>query len=807
MFHAIILIGSDTVIDWKKDTLFIVPSGKKLFYLRYFSHQDEFYPITYMTPQEVVHQFYFEVDHHGWVEASRYLKMNPANSSILLSYLPALEDRAYQSPKLNRLLALKKHLEDQKLLHIHPYFWDWVKKRQVVVADFPYLDDVTKKVIAELEKITTVLFYEEETVETHFQVHAYQTLEQEVDALMMELVALHRQGVPYTKMHLLNVSSEYQYPLLRLMKLYHIPTSYHLSSSLYGTVIGKKFLQLLDKGLSFSEILEQLQDLPYADLILSLVNHYAFYEGESRDLYSFLEWEMKHTSIPPFQSIDGVSVDSLYQTYDDDDYCFFLGFNQESVPRVQKDEGYLGCGELLELGFASIEENNAREREHLHMFLKSLPHLRISYKEYSPFQTFVPSSLISLFDMEVIPQKGTPQEKLYSALAGKLQYAKRLDLYRKFSVLDDGMLRYQRTFGDISYLAYQNQFTGIDPCRLRKVFTPQLLLSYSKLNQYEQCPFRYYASEVLKLDVYEETFATQVGSIFHEVLSKAFLPGFDFETAFMEAQKPYTFTVKDLFFLQKLKGELQFIIATIREQTAQSSFDHAYYEKKIYIAKDRDIKVTFMGIVDKILYQEKDGITYACIIDYKTGNPKANLQYVKYGLDMQLPIYLYLVSKSGLFQTVVFTGFYLQKILHSELSIKKGKDYQTLKKEQLKLTGYSADQEYLVEKIDVDYANSTVIQGMKLSKNGFYAHSKVLSEEAMEKLLQEVDWQIEEAITHILDGDFLIQPKVIDGINKGCEFCPFLDVCHRRSENFLYIHTEEGGEENAEVDDGTATGD
>jgi len=45
-------------------------------------------------------------------------------------------------------------------------------------------------------------------------------------------------------------------------------------------------------------------------------------------------------------------------------------------------------------------------------------------------------------------------------------------------------------------------------------------------------------------------------------------------------------------------------------------------EKEVYVNKDKNIKVTFMGKIDKVLYKEEDDITYLVVIDYKTGSTK-----------------------------------------------------------------------------------------------------------------------------------------------------------------------------------------
>ena len=60
--------------------------------------------------------------------------------------------------------------------------------------------------------------------------------------------------------------------------------------------------------------------------------------------------------------------------------------------------------------------------------------------------------------------------------------------------------------------------------------------------------------------------------------------------------------------MKKLKEELRFIIDTINKQNSFNSLDKSLYENKIYINKEGNIKLTFMGIIDKLLYKEENNI-------------------------------------------------------------------------------------------------------------------------------------------------------------------------------------------------------
>ena len=167
------------------------------------------------------------------------------------------------------------------------------------------------------------------------------------------------------------------------------------------------------------------------------------------------------------------------------------------------------------------------------------------------------------------------------------------------------------------------------------------------------------------------------------------------------------------------------------------------------------------------------------ITDYKTGLVDINLNYVPYGLSLQLPIYLYLVSKSGLFKNPLYAGFYLQHILDKEL--KRSDDYVTERKNSLKLRGYSNSDLSILKYLDSSLSNSAIIKGLKLKNDGNFAQtSKVLNNKEIEKLISLTEKIIDKSIKSILAGDFPINPKKI-GYEKdiGCLYCPFKDICYK----------------------------
>ena len=68
---------------------------------------------------------------------------------------------------------------------------------------------------------------------------------------------------------------------------------------------------------------------------------------------------------------------------------------------------------------------------------------------------------------------------------------------------------------------------------------------------------------------------------------------------------------------------------------------------------------------------------------------------------------------------------------------------------------------------------------------------KVLNDEEIDSMINNTDKLINEGIDKILEGDFTINPKVIDGTNVSCSFCEYKDICYLREKDITYINREE----------------
>ena len=75
----------------------------------------------------------------------------------------------------------------------------------------------------------------------------------------------------------------------------------------------------------------------------------------------------------------------------------------------------------------------------------------------------------------------------------------------------------------IPYKKYSNKFDSIN------YKSNNIKLSYTSLNSYNECPFKYYLNYILKVDDYSSNFNTLIGSLYHEVLSHVYDKDFDLD--------------------------------------------------------------------------------------------------------------------------------------------------------------------------------------------------------------------------------------------------------------------------------------
>ena len=687
-----------------------------------------------------------------------------------------------KSEKIELLTKIKNDLEENNLLIKNNLYRKFLNNKDIVLYNLKYIDKYYLNIIEELSNTNNIITYNEEKETSIKKLYRCNNSEEEISFVCSKICELIKSGIDINNIKLTNVKSDYTYIIRKTFKLFNIPINIKSDESIKSTMIVKKFKELYNENISevmnkISELITNNYEKDIYKSILNVVNKYS--DSNYMDVKEILFDDIDNIKIKRDEFKNAVNIiDFKSDLISDNDYVFLINFNEGIIPINHKDEDYLNDIEKNNLGIDTSFTLNEKETNEVIETIKTTHNLILTYSEYNQNNKIYVSSVYS---RDILEEKKVNLNFNNSNNYNKLRLLSEKDDNNKYGTLSSDLLTLSAHYKDEPYLTYNNKYKKISNNKLKNYLNKGLTLSYSSMNTFYQCSFRYYLDNILRVNKYEERFDAVLGSIFHEVLSKCFIND-DYDVIYnyekLISESTYPFNESEKFFLENLKNELLLIIDTIKEQLKYTSLKQSMYEKEIKIDISSDVKVTFKGFVDKILYDEFNGEKIVVIIDYKTGNPLLNINNSLYGLDMQLPVYIYLIKSE--IKNVRIGGFYLQKILSNVNSLQK-------RKESLKLQGYSNEDIDILEKVDSSYENSCVIKSLRTTQNGFYSYSKIINDEQIDTLYNIVESKVKEARDKILNTEFDINPKEMEDKNIGCKFCKYKDICYMTSRDIFKL--------------------
>lgn len=732
--------------------------------------------------------FYFDYDEETIYYVMTKYDVKYEIAKIYLENLTYIEDSNYDNDKLSFLASLKKDLIEQNFIKINKLFKSTLKNKDIVFYNLPLTKELNY-LIDILKQSNTVSIKQDELNTYSHTIYELQTIEDEVEYIANYICNLVKQGISISKIYLTNLNDEYKKLIKRIFPMFKIPYTLDTTESIYGTFICTKFLELFNNDISntmeqLKEYIESKESEDIYNKIINIINKYTFIEDKSSVL-EMIKYDLKNTKLSKKDVPSSVHEVSLKDTiFEDDEYVFTVSFNQGILPSIHKDESYLTDKDKQNLPLSLTVDKNNQEKQIIKDKLNSIKNLIITFKHTANGEEFNISSLNEVLNYEVVTINS--QDLNNSELYNKIKLTSLLDEYYKYGTKSNLLSTLNTNYQDLPYNTYNHTFTGINKEDLKEFLEDKMTLSYSSLDKYYRCPFSFYIGNVLRLNIYEETFYQLVGTLFHAILEKCLTVDSNYDELWNQelTNLNHEFSNKEKFFLSKLKEELLFIIETIKDQENFTNLHDEFHEERIYTSLSGNMKITFTGIIDKIKYKNMGDHTIVAIIDYKTGNPNLDLTTIPYGIGMQLPVYLYLAKNSKKLSNIKVAGFYLQKVLNNEVTVDNSHSYEQLKKKNLLLQGYSNEDQSILSEFDNSYMDSNIIKSMKTKKDySFYSYCKVLSNKEMDLITNIAENKINEGATKISNAEFAIAPKKIGKTNYGCTLCKFKDICFHTADD------------------------
>lgn len=740
----------DFINEIKEDTIIICNNYIK----QYIISLNKLLPIKVMSLNEFIKKYLYSYDEEAilFIMNLYQVKYEIAKEYIENTYY--IENKDYGISKLDLLVDIKNKLISNDLIIIDDNFRAYAKRVKIIIYD-TYLDNYTLNIFKDLD----IKIINREYQDYNHLIYCFDTTEDEVAYVAQEIAKLIDSGISLNHIKLTNIDDSYGNTIRRIFGFFQLKVDLNDKRLLSSYPIVKEFINKYNESDNLEAVLDSLEkDNQIYNALVDTINKYLSYDNHDLIIY-----KLEHTYL------DGNKYDNMIEIVDyleyipsDDDYIFMLGFNEGIIPKYYMDTNYITDNIAFLVGLNTTTDKNKYLKTRIINVIKDIKNLVITYKVKDNTKKYYESTLSNNF---VNGEAITNNHTSYSTLYDQIRLVKYYDNYFKygekapnFDLLNSNYM--------INYNSYNNKFTGID-YRIDKLY-----LSYSKMNMYNKCNFRYYLANILKLDIYEESFSAYIGSMVHFVMEKCLSNHDDDINKYVsEYLADRELTKKERFFLDKYVEGINGLLSQVLKEYDYSSFTNAKYEEKINI--DYDDNTHFSGIIDKILYYTVDNKTYLELVDYKTGDEDISLDYLGSGINIQLPIYLYLASKLD-FKDVIYTGFYLQKF--------------NISKEDYRLEGYSNSDPQVLEIADKDYTDSKIIKGLKTNKDGsFSRYSKLLSNEDIKLIIARCEDVINKAIKAIRNSEFNINPKVIDDKNIGCMYCNFKDICFMTKDDEVII--------------------
>lgn len=756
---------------------------------------------TYLSIQDLFAKVFFAF-HPGALQAAvRKLNTTPQIAASYLRWLPWLKEEV-EDPLVKQLLELKTYLTELKLIKTTPQLETFLGRYDVVF--YGDLDDpLIPRLTPYLKPYTNVYSLPYKQTLKQVTLTTFDTLDEELYAMLTELRRTHDKGIALDDMVIYAPSTHHRTRLLLEAPTFGLPLHYTQQAPLISYPQIQQFYECFlahDHDVLYERLNHALtrvfdplkpQSTPLYKRLLNVLHHYILETMDTVDgvlLKYYLEKETFATS-----SQGGVRVlDDLTHIANEKTRLFVIGAHDQALVALQSDRDLLPESVKEALHYPSLWEQNLAAQETVKQWLYTFPYVNLSWARKSALERYEESPLFALLKTEfpqhlTIPKR--PLDQPFSQTLDRLESKIAYETYQAYGTQDQTLILAE-AFQE-SLAVYDSQFTGLKESTLAKLLPKPLTLSYTALNTFFHCHFAYFCERVLKLTPYERSFAMSMGTLIHHLLEhhihEPMLTEAHFEAALATLEVIADWQASDYHAANRQFAWMQKVFSTIQAQHAQTLMHLSETEKQLTYPLPDHPDVIFKGVVDKLMRQTLQGQDLYVIVDYKTGKPQLDPVRAVLGLNAQLIYYAYVLSNID--DTIQSVGFYEQALIPSQKFKYENKSFEQQFTEYLRWQGYSTQDREVLSLIDPDYASSSLIKGLGLTREGnFYAYSKVFDSSMLDQAFTRVKAQLSYAVNTIQQGTFEINPYAdANGALLMCDHCNVKDLCYKKPHHYRSI--------------------
>lgn len=749
----------------KNNSVLICPRQKKESIILELQHNKSFLNIKFLTKETILKEFSATFSSEAIYYLSKKYNYSFENAEEVLKNVV---DNHFDSEKFSAIKKIYDELKEKKLLKTNEYFKYLFQDKAIYIYGYSNKDVELKKTL-DLYDLTYTYLNEKDCNYRH-DVCVFKSIDDEVLYTFNQICSLIKNGISLNKIYFYTLPDEYKFIIKKYAAYHNLMIEYENETCLFETETFKKFFKLLETSSileSYNAIKEIIKNDPYDTLnkLIDCIGKSYFLQSDLDAFKKMLIYNAKKTKLKKIKYTDSLKIINHDKIVKDDEYVFMLGFSLGNYPKIYRDLDFYTDEEKMLLNKNTSKTKTEIEEDLLIKFLKNTKNVFVSYKKRHDKTVFFPSLLIEKLNMK--QQEVLINEKRFSSVGAKIEVSKLFDLQKDFGVDN----KYINTFSkkEIGYLSFDHRFKALDAYRN----DDKLVLSYSQINEYNQCHFKYFVKRVLKLNIFEDNFNTRIGNLFHFILEHYSDSEINKEEC-EEYIRNNFIGDKELFFVDLLLPQIKKVIEINKDFLNNTFYTHIEKEKEIIV--DIDDLTKLVGKIDKIMFDDEN--KNLIIIDYKTYGFKFNKEKIKYGIDLQLPIYAYLLDNK--YPDYLNTGMYIQNICVDKKTMLKKPNKIYL------LEGISLDDFEKLGRIDKFFAKSNEFKYLDLSLR---QKTKFLNSDDFAYLNKEAKDQIDNTLKGIREGKFDISPIVFKNENnkKPCDYCYFKSICFVNGTDYKVI--------------------
>ena len=347
---------------------------------------------------------------------------------------------------------------------------------------------------------------------------------------------------------------------------------------------------------------------------------------------------------------------------------------------------------------------------------------------------------------------------------------------------------------------------------LEELLGRRLRISPSQLEKYYTCRYGYFLQYVLGLRPRKraELSADQSGSLMHWVLQMALDPNptpdnpcADMLAPFMELDDDAMAELASLlvdeyarrylpedtarfsYLLSRLKKSMASLLCYLRDEQRQSSFKPVACELKIGSGENGVRAQTYrlsdgrtvqlVGTVDRAdEWIEEDGTRWVRVVDYKTGNKKLDLKEVYCGLDCQMLLYLFSLTRDG---NGRFTGAEPAGVLYllADPAPESTTRANAARSVEYKLDGLVRDEQKLFRAMDADETGRYLPFSYLRGAPSPYQKDKRADSAKLDRIRLHLDDLVTQMGEQLYGGQIAAEPLVTG--RSPCLWCDYSFIC------------------------------